>query len=488
SLLQRARERDQQCGWQLLRNPARLRVETIDALNHRLAHRLPVSARAAPGLALARHAGTLYRTAAARTLEAAWLDEATRPAAQWLFERLDNSWRRLQGLLSDMLRHRSHWLPRVLKAAGSGLPERVHESLRSLLAAELAIACEAIPKPLREEGEALLAHVQGAVGAERPRLTPASASLPQWRALGRLALTGDGWRRRLTAADGFERGDRQAKERAAAWIGAMADAGLESTLRTLCALPDERLTAEEEEALSTLAQLLTRAAAELQLVFAESGRVDYAYIAGAARQSLSEQGAPTDLALRLGTRLRHILIDEFQDTSYEQFELLQALTVGWEPHDGRTLFLVGDPMQSIYQFREAEVGLFLRARERGVGALSLRPLALRRNFRRRSVLLDWVNAHFAQLFPRRDDARTAAIASLASVSGPTAEGGNATPPVTLHRHQLGDRQGEAQSVLQIIRRARERDAQASIAVLVANREHATRIAAVLRAAQLPLRG
>src|SRR6202012_5022105 len=70
SLLQRVRQRDRERGWELLRNPARLRVETIDALNHRLAHLLPVSARAAPGLALARHPTPLYQRAAARTLEA----------------------------------------------------------------------------------------------------------------------------------------------------------------------------------------------------------------------------------------------------------------------------------------------------------------------------------------------------------------------------------------------------------------------------------
>ncbi|HEY7930447.1 MAG TPA: UvrD-helicase domain-containing protein [Steroidobacteraceae bacterium] len=487
-LLQRAWQRDRQCGWELLRNPARLRVETIDALNNRLARLLPVSARAAPGLTLARHPSTLYQRAAARTLEGAWLEEASRPAAQLLFERLDNNWGRLQGLLSDMLRHRSHWLPRMLQASGTGLVARVHESLRSLLADELALAYQAVPEPLRLEGEALLAHVQRASGQQRPRLTAGSDSLASWRALCALALTNEGWRRRLTLAEGFERTDQPGKERARAWIEAMADAGLESTLRTLAALPDERLTAEEEAALTALAQLLMRAAAELQVLFAESGRVDYAYIAGAARQSLSERGVPTDLALQLGTRLRHILVDEFQDTSYEQFGLLQALTVGWESRDGRTLFLVGDPMQSIYQFREAEVGLFLRARAHGIGSLSLQPLALRRNFRTQGALLEWINTRFAQLFPPRDDPRTAAIAYLASAAARPDSLGADEVPVTLHRFQVGDRQAEAQRVLQIVRSARERNRHCSIALLVANREHATRIAAVLRQAQLPLRG
>jgi len=51
--------------------------------------------------------------------------------------------------------------------------------------------------------------------------------------------------------------------------------------------------------------------------------------------------------------------------------LIEMLTAGWEEGDGRTLFVVGDPMQSIYQFREAEVGLFLRARDSGIGSVRL---------------------------------------------------------------------------------------------------------------------
>ncbi|MGH8207195.1 MAG: UvrD-helicase domain-containing protein, partial [Steroidobacteraceae bacterium] len=354
-----------------------------------------------------------------RALHSAWLDEHTRASLQLLFERLDNSWPRLMQLLAEMLERRSHWLPPVLKAAGMGLALRVKSSLQSLVGAELGALRARMPAALLQEGEALLAHAEGVLGLWQRNAVPLDAepaSLPRWRALCGLALTSDGWRRQLTIKQGFERGDAAMKQRAVAWIAALErHPGAEELLRNVQSLPDACLSSAEEAALTALALLLPHAAAYLQLVFAQSGKVDYAYVAGAARESLSEQGEPSELALRATNALRHILVDEFQDTSLEQFELLRALTAGWEPRDGRTLFLVGDPMQSIYQFREAEVGLFLQARDHGIGALTFEPLQLRRNFRARAALLEWINERFARLFPPGVDARLSAIRYLPSV-------------------------------------------------------------------------
>ncbi|MFW8247704.1 UvrD-helicase domain-containing protein, partial [Klebsiella pneumoniae] len=83
-------------------------------------------------------------------------------------------------------------------------------------------------------------------------------------------------------------------------------------------------------------------------------------------------------------------IDEFQDTSQTQLDLLRTLTSGWQEGDGRSLFLVGDPMQSIYRFRKAEVGLFLEVAETGVGELQPGFLNLTDNFRSQAGIVDWV--------------------------------------------------------------------------------------------------
>ena len=486
SLLEAVAQRDRDHGWQLLRNAARLRIETIDALSYRLASALPIAARSGPRLDITPTPAPLYRRAARAALRAALDERDGAAAAQLLLDRLDNRWARLERLLAAMLERRSHWLPRVLEARAGGLAQRVAESLDSVLRSQLARAAARLPADRLREAEALLA-------MRNPRNTPAlngdPVNLPHWRALCELALTSDGtWRQRLTMRDGFGPQETQLKQRVRDWIEALRlhDGALE-TLCGVGALPNSALNDADEIAIEALALLLTRAAAELQLLFAEHGRVDYAYVAAAARQALSEQGEPSDLALRASEGLRHILLDEFQDTSFEQFELLRALTAGWERGDGRTLFIVGDPMQSIYQFREAEVGLFLRARDRGLGGVGLEMLQLRRNFRSRAALIAWINEHFARLFPAEDDARLAAVRYLPSVPA-QAEAPGSEPAVRLHRLERGDRNGEATRVLEIVRAEREHCANRSIAVLVAAREHAGLIVAHLRAAGFALRG
>jgi ATP-dependent helicase/nuclease subunit A len=500
AVLQAAQARDAACGWNLLRNPSRLRIETIDALNHWLATQLPIASRSGPSLEIASAPAPLYRRAARACLQLAAEDGDAAAAAELLFDRLDNSWRRLEQLLADMLERRSHWLPRLLQARGSGLAQRVQDSLESALRAELAAAIATLPGELLREGEALLTHAQrvravaavasgGAPAARAPAvlLNAEPRSLAHWRALCELALTEHGWRRRFTIREGFERDDKAMKMRVGAWIDALERLPAAQALcRAVRALPDPTIDATDHQALEALAILLVRAAAELQLVFAAGARVDYSYVAAAAREALSEQGLPSDFALRAGGALRHILVDEFQDTSYEQFALLRALTAGWERGDGRTLFVVGDPMQSIYRFREAEVGLFLQAREHGVGEIRFQALQLRRNFRSSAALIAWVNAHFSRLFPADDDARRAAIRYLASV--PAAAATPETDAVTLHRLHDGEPAAEAERVVEIVRAARARNPATSIAVLVASREHAALSVVQLRAAGFAMRG
>src|SRR3990167_9207104 len=84
--------------------------------------------------------------------------------------------------------------------------------------------------------------------------------------------------------------------------------------------------------------------------------------------------------------------------------------------DGRTLFLVGDPQQSIYRFRKAEVGLFIRAATKGIGSIKLKTLILSSNFRCQKNLSEWINPLFSHLFPKKNEMNTGAITYTPSVA------------------------------------------------------------------------
>jgi len=466
-----ALQRSQERGWRLAQDPGRLRIQTIDSFNFRLAGLLPVTARAGSELTVSSRPEELYLLAARETLLAAEEDAELSADLELLFERLDNRWGHVERLLADMLRQRAHWLRYVLGHEPDMLCRRVAASLARIVEDRLRLARQSLG------GDAC------AEAARLPGVGPLEAQarcLASWKTLARLALTNDGdWRRAITRrlGAGFENGTgKEALRACIERLGTLPSA--RAALLEVAALPSPEIGADDSAALATLSRVLRSAAAQLQALFALDGRVDHTYIAGAARSALAEAGLPTELALRTGLSLRHILVDEFQDTSVAQLELLEALTAGWEPGDGRTLFVVGDPMQSIYQFREAEVGCFLRARDLGIGSVRLTPLRLLRNFRSAPALVQWTNGTFGRLFPQTDDLRESAVEFTSSLAGKAGEvaGGE---PVELRLLAGAERTVETDAVVSRVKDLKARDAAAGIAILVAARSHARAIVAEL---------
>lgn len=156
---------------------------------------------------------------------------------------------------------------------------------------------------------------------------------------------------------------------------------------------------------------------------------------------------PTELALTLRGRYEHILVDEYQDTSPVQAELVR-LIARHEPGRGNR-FLVGDLKQSIYGFREAEPRLFaeLAADMRG-GRVEGRVLPLTDNFRAHARVLDPLNAWFERLFDQelggtRYDADARLVAMRGEITNPTLD---TAPRVEVHvvdaRAEAGGESGE----------------------------------------------
>lgn len=422
-LARRAMQRDEELGWKLLEYPARLSIRTIDSFCTHLVRAMPWLSSLGGLPAIADDAREHYEAAAQATLDMA--DENAAVAA--LIAHLDVDVRAAQGLLADMLASRDQWLP--LLGPGSHADQLLH-SLDSAIQADLVRLDGAMPpgwaaalapsvsraaRVLADSGEAMdlsaLADWDGqAFGAD-------VSSLPRWQALADILLTAKNTlRRTVTVKQGFQ-AKADYKDEFLAWIKAMpeTDAWI-SALADIRRAPGGGYSAEQLEILGLLIEVLWLAAAQLNLRFTEAGEVDFTEISRRAVQALGQVDDPSDLLLSLDTAIRHILVDEFQDTSQSQIELLERLTSGWMRGDGRTLFLVGDPMQSIYRFRKADVGCFLKVKEQGLGEVELTALELKDNFRSQAGLVEWVNATCGPVFPKENHPGLGAIRYTPSVA------------------------------------------------------------------------
>ena len=482
-------------GWALEEQPGRLRIVTIDALCANLARQLPLLSRFGGEPRLAEKSARHYDEATRRTLALVEDPGAAGEVVAEALRHLDNDAGRLAQLLAAMLARRDQWLPHTL---GRRLREEAEQAIAALIARDLEGAAARLGAAM-QRGLMPLARFAAAHPDTPPPLAVlrdwnaplvgTAGELPLWRALCKLLLTEDDTvRKQVNKNLGFPAGKEFAAQKGAmtAFLADFA-AGLATeggaALARIRKLPDPRYTEEDWRTVESLSRLLQLAAGQLWTVFNEAGEADFVEVAQRALQALGTAEAPTDLALALDYRIRHLLVDEFQDTSPTQVELLRRLTAGWSPDDGRTLFAVGDPMQSIYRFRKADVGLFLRVAQSGIGALRLTPLRLSRNNRSCPQVVDWINACFPAVFPMADDPLRGEIRyrEFVATREAAAQGGVLVHPVLAEKgDSAAAARAEALQVIALIEAEWWADPARSIAVLVRARDHLSALVAAIR--------
>jgi ATP-dependent helicase/nuclease subunit A len=454
-------QHDQDRDWNLLRNPAQMRIETIDALCASITRRMPWLARFGAMPEISEKAEDLYREAARNTLRHVERDHA---AVSFLLLHLDNDFAAAERLIAQMIERRDQWLRHTgANPDFTRVRAELERSLQRLILGELGSLRAGFDEEVAREIIAL---------RQLERFPEASLDdLALWNTVADLLLTtGGDWRKRVSASIGFPPGD-PLKPRVEQLLARLQTQDqLLEVLRRFRRLPPPHFTDSQWQAMEAAVSALTLAAGELQLVFRERGRVDFAELSIRASEALGRLDSPTDLALALGYRIQHILVDEFQDTSFTQFELLEKLTAGWEPGDGRTLFLVGDPMQSIYRFRQADVSLFLKARQDGIGSIRLEPLTLSVNFRSDTALVEWTNQTFARILPVEEDIESGAVTYSASVAG------TARNDAAIDVHGFVDENDEAARVIDLVRGAGDE----KVAILVRARTHLAAIVGLLK--------
>jgi ATP-dependent helicase/nuclease subunit A len=482
-------QQDKANNWQLFDNPGRLRIQTIDSLTASLTRQMPILARFGAQPETLEDARELYQLAAVNTLAELEADEHWSEAIAVLLKHLDNDLPRVRNMLASMLARRDQWLRHIVKQHQR---EELEDGLRHLVEEELGRALRNIPGQLEDELLTLLRYAAGNLHADKsdsPIVTcldihhlpgKSAEDLEKLRAITTFLFTqSDSWRKAANVKLGFPAASsnkaesetrKSMKTRFAALIVNLSDVkNLTEHLTEVKYLPAVTYTEAEWEVVDALYQLLVLADAQLRLLFAERNQMDFTGITQAAIQSLGDADSPTDLALQLDYQIKHVLVDEFQDISINQYTLLEKLTAGWSEGDEHSLFLVGDPMQSIYRFREAEVGLFLNTWEqKRLNQVSLTPLNISVNFRSDPGIVEWVNQTFQKVLPEQADISRGAVSFVKANPYHAPEVEN---PVKVHPLLSRDDTKESEKVLAIVRTEKQENLNSSIAILVRNRSH-----------------
>jgi len=493
-------QQDQQAGWHIAENPERLRIQTIDSLCASLTRQMPMLSKFGAQPETIEDASDFYLEAARATLELVEQNHVIADDVKRLLEHLDNDTARIETLLAEMLARRDHWLRHIHGRTREELETALQNSRHNALRYVSRLFPEAVQNELLELLRYAATNLLSSEGKSSTisfcdRLeTLSTADVEHWCGIAELLLTKEGgWRKRISVNEGFPPGNTKTeKDEAKAWknrleilIGSInPEDKFRQALHDMRLLPPLYYSDKQWEILGAITRLLPYAVARLNVIFQASGCVDFSEVAQRALLALGDAESPTDLALALDYRIKHLMIDEFQDTSISQFKLIEKLVAGWEAGDGRSLFAVGDPMQSIYRFREAEVGLFLQAKSSGIGHLVLQPITLRANFRSQQGIIDWINIAFEEIMPDCEDIATGAVAYSTSIATHPRLAGNA---VKVYPFFERNHVAEAQQVVEIITETRRDNPTGTIAVLVRNRSHLREIVRQIKKAGLRFR-
>lgn len=400
--------------WRRLRDETDdIAISTIDAFCLSLLREFPLEAGVDPGFDLADETETprLLDEALDRTLRIARNLAPQQPEVALLFVELGEN--RLREALARLIERRlvaagalARYLRRVPRLDIDQAAARLVERLRAgTPAAPRALEDLVASGPPRLEFEPLARDIRRLVADPPPRADEIPRLLDR---LCRYVLTRGGTPRKRVPDYGSEdfpsRRDRERHLRALQEAGALVAEAVAQYRRDL-----NTVLARAAQ------QLLQIAEAQYASTLRKHGVLDFAEVLGRALELLRQMEEFSRSRFKLEARYQHVLVDEFQDTSRAQWELVELLVRSWASGAGLasgaldpTIFIVGDRKQSIYGFRDAEVAVLDEA-ARFIEAL--RPqdcarLAITRSFRSVRELLQFVNDVGASIekAPGRPDA------------------------------------------------------------------------------------
>jgi len=470
-------KRDKEKNWNIIQNPHRLAILTIDSLCSQVVKQVPVLSGLGGEVNIIDDPFSIYIRAATNVISSindkeSGLEDDVRA----LLLHLNGNQQRCVDLIASMLAKRDQWM-RHISASDSVLDkEKMARALTSIIETQTH-KIEASLGNLKFAITDLLNFADNNVTKDSP-ISGGSTEEGFWARAAHLFLTNDDkLRKSVNKNIGFPAG-ADAKERKDAWKDVADEITIESIslLAKFKKIPTD-VNDGQWELLDNLFRLLWQAAIELKTLFIHTGQVDFTEVSQRALMVLKHDGdVERDIQFKVFNWYRHILVDEVQDTNRTQYEIIEALVSEWDPSMGNSLFLVGDPKQSIYRFREADVGLFMQSKVYGVAHIKFESLDLSSNFRSTDDIVNWNNDVYQSVFPADADIAMGAVPY--SPSTPVKVGGDSSAVTVIPLLTKSD-SDEAQAVLKAIKEQLASNPNGDIAVLVRARSHLTEIARTL---------
>ena len=477
-------QRSNELGWELLKNPKRLKIITIDGLASLVNARYPLESQFVPRNIMSEQwqRDRAYRHAARQVLEMIDDSNYTKPISALLLY-LDNHVERFYRLITQMLGKRDQWLTRLYRDNVLDLSV-LSDSMQRIITQHLE-HLEAIAKPYLDDNFFKLMSVATRQDFAMVKGLPGHTlnDFDKWQSIQSLCLNQSGnWRKRLDKNTGYPSELKAQKQAMQAVLTQLSEQPLlTQALQQVSILPDAVLPQAQFDALDAIAQVLKLCVAQLNLYFEQVQAHDFIEVALQADKVLDSRLGVSETALFLDYKIQHLLIDEFQDTSVSQFNIIEKLLDTWQLGDGKTLFLVGDPMQSIYRFRESQVGLFLQVKEVGIANLKPTSLVLNANFRSSQSIVEGNNTFFQSIFPEDDDTHQGAISYSPSIAASNAIDEDA---IVFHPFAHDQSYQEAQRVTELVQMAQQQNPDEEVAILVRSRTHLAFIAQQLQQNQI----
>ena len=445
-----------------------LMVMTIDKLALRLIKQTPILSSSGVNFLTDEDPDDLYRETIRETI-------TSNAENHLLFKYFDYDYHKLTEQLLALISKRDQWLPIVSGLLRSD-DKNIEEIYGTYYTNELNIWVEEKIKPNftnedLKELEIIVSYSADNKNIDRKDKLRSSINYEFWFYIRDLILTKSGKqiRKKIDTSSGFPATNegKEIKERLLKLIELKINKF--NILIDFFNVTHHKNIVDIYPLITPFCLLLIDMVTRLNEKFKERRIIDFTQIMGNAVEALRD----THLPLILDQNISHILVDEFQDTNESQLIFIELLTQNFAGNPEKSFFAVGDPMQSIYRFRKAEVEIFSRVQKNGISDLKLTSLFLKVNFRSNKNIIDWLNNSFSKAFPLIDDSDEGSVPySSCESSNNNLEGGMELIALTCDtKSKTAQYEAEALYVLNLIKDTRKSNPDASIAVLTRSKAH-----------------